>query len=112
MKHPLIWSASMMSLSLAGCATSPRGSQNTLVQTGGQTISLQGCRPDLVTVWNNNATIKSDGHVVTVDENYLTVDGQFITRPAFKTLTLQCQGKTFKVTVDNKLFGDLLKNKR
>jgi hypothetical protein len=112
MKHALIWTASLMSLCLGGCAASARGPGDTLVQTGGQTISLQGCKADLVTVWQHNATIKTDQHVVTVDENYLTVDGQFIKRPAFKTLTLQCQGKTFKVMVDDKPFNSLLTNQK
>ncbi len=111
MKNALILAAAM-SLGLVGCASQRGGSQNTLVQTGGQSIALQGCKPDLVTVWNNNATIQTGGHVVTVDENYLTVDGQFIKRPAFKSITLDCQGKSFKVTVDNQPFSSLLKQKQ
>jgi hypothetical protein len=110
MKQAILWSAAMMGLCLGGCATSARGPQSTLVQTGGQTISLQGCHADLVTVWDRNATIRTNKHLVTVDENYLTVDGQFIKRPTFKTLTLQCQGEAFKVMVDNKPFNSLLAN--
>lgn len=107
MKHALVGMLSVLALGLAGCAAS--GGRTATVQTGNQTITLNGCKPDLVTVWDHNTTIKTDGHLVTVDENYLTVDGQFIRRPAFKTLALQCTPGTFSVKVDGRSFADLLK---
>jgi hypothetical protein len=89
---------------VAGCANGQRGPGNTSVMLDKQTITLQGCRPDLVTVWDRNATVKTGDHTVTVDDNYLTVDGAFSARPKFKTITLDCSRDEFRVLVDGKPF--------
>lgn len=102
----LAYAALVCSLAtLAGCAANGhRGPGNTAVTLNDQTLTLQGCTPDLVTVWNRNATIKTADHTVTVDDNYLTVDGAFTTRPAFKTITIDCQREAFRVLVDGRPF--------
>jgi hypothetical protein len=89
---------------LSGCAStiSP-----TLVNTPGLSVEVQGCKPDVVTVWNGNATIKADGHAITVDETFVTVDGQYINRPKFKQMVITCKGGRMTVTLDGKPFKQL-----
>lgn len=102
----LAYAALICSLAtLAGCAAANRGPGNTSVSLAGQTITLQGCKADLVTVWDRNVTIKTNEHTVTIDDNYLTVDGAFTTRPKFKSITLDCSHNEFRVLVDGKPFN-------
>lgn len=99
----------VLTVGLGGCAANRAGF--TMIQTPDYSVVVQGQKADLATVWSadssTNATIKIGDHSVTVDENYVTVDGKFVSRPKFKRMIVEVKNNQLSVTMDGKSFAQL-----